>query len=83
MDIQAEVMRLPLTADAVRDYWGRVRAILLSRLLGSDFRCPSTGAGLTPSPARWGFPRAATLFVMAFAVCAFNSYFHDLKYKLL
>ena len=70
MEAHAEVMRLPSNGGMPSAATGgRACAILLSRLLGSDFRCPSTGAGLTPSPARWGFPGTATLFVMAFAVC--------------
>ena len=44
----------------------RALPLLLSRLLGSDFHGFPTGAGLSPSPARFGFPETITLFVIAF-----------------
>lgn len=66
----SEMIRFPITGERRAELLAREPGSrLLSCLLGSDLHCPLTCAGLPPSPARWGFPGTATLFVMAFAVC--------------
>lgn len=70
--MQGYSSRSPLPATAAKSLAlciGESGSCLLSCLLGSDLHCTITHAGLPPSPARWGFPGTATLFVMAFAVC--------------
>ena len=82
---KTEVIWLPVTEECrltllARLSWDCLRWF---QLLGSDFPRLSTGTGLSPSPARFDFPNAATVFVMAFFGCYYHiacfgkcQYFH-------